>query len=205
MNYYCSYIIFKRIVDIVLSLIGLTIFSIPLLIIGFVLMLTSGGPVIHWSMRIGKGNKIFKMAKLRTMKKDAPVLASNILIHPEKYLIHAGKSLRRFGIDELPQIYNILKGEMTFIGPRPALYNDEIVSLRKEKGISSIKPGLTGLAQICGRNNIPAETKVMFDEYYMKNMSPLLDTKILLFTLLRMPDWGKQTTAFRIWDTKELL
>lgn len=203
MNNKGTYIFLKRIADIVLSITGLIILFIPLLVIGFVLKFTSGGPVIHWSIRVGMNNKIFKMAKLRTMKKDAPVLASNILKRPEKYIIYAGKFLRRYGIDELPQVYNILKGEMTFVGPRPALYNDEIISLRNEKGVCSIKPGLTGLAQISGRNNISARTKVVLDEYYMKNMSPMLDTKILLFTIIRMPDWDKKISAVRTLDSTE--
>lgn len=173
----------KRIFDILFASIGLLIFILPLLLFGLLIKLSSKGPIIHWSHRVGVRNRVFRMAKLRTMKNGTPVLSSNHFHMPEKYLIRFGKIFREFGFDEIPQLYNILKGEMSFVGPRPLVLDDrEIISLRNVKGVNNIRPGLTGLAQINGRNGMAIPEKVKYDELYMKNMCMLLDLKILVLT-----------------------
>ncbi len=177
------YQLFKRLFDIIFSAIGLLLLSFPILIFGILIKIISRGPVLHWSNRIGKNNHYFKMAKLRTMKNGSPLLSSNHFKEAEKYFIKFGKIFRDLGIDELPQLYNILKGEMSFVGPRPVITDDfETLHLRNEKMLSSVKPGLTGLAQIMGRSGLPINTKVHYDEIYMKNMSLSLDIKIIIMT-----------------------
>ncbi|MCU0371860.1 MAG: sugar transferase [Ignavibacteria bacterium] len=167
-------------------------------IICLTLKIASNGPVIHWSKRVGKDNKMFYMAKLRTMRNDAPELASNVFKKTDEYLIFLGKFLRITGIDELPQLYNILRGDMSIVGPRPALFNfDEIISLREDKNINTIKPGLTGLAQICGRNSLSTAQKVILDEYYLLNMNPMLDFKIFFLTIINIFRWDKNSVIIR--------
>lgn len=173
----------KRLFDIFMAIIGILFFSVPMLLIGIIIKLTSRGPVIHWSKRAGINNTIFMMAKFRTMRINTPVKDIKKLNKPEKYYTSVGYFLRKFSLDELPQLYNILIGEMSFVGPRPVLHNHfEIITLRKEKGINLIKPGLTGLAQIKGRNELSAFERVNFDEYYMFNMSLSMDIKIIFET-----------------------
>lgn len=177
----------KRSFDIILSFVLLIIFSIPLLLLAFVVKITSKGPVFYTSDRVGINNSIFKMYKFRTMKIDTPPLATHLMKNPEKYLTPVGKFLRKTSLDELPQLLNILKGEMSFVGPRPALFNqDDLVELRTSKGIDSLVPGLTGWAQINGRDELPIPVKVKYDEYYHKNRSFILDLKILFFTFVKV-------------------
>jgi O-antigen biosynthesis protein WbqP len=177
----------KRFFDICASLIALVIFSLPLLLVALLVRITSKGPVIFWSDRIGKDNVVFRMAKFRTMRVGTPDVATHLLNQYDRYLTPLGKSLRKTSLDELPQIYNILKGDMSLVGPRPALHNQEdLISSRTEKGIHKLVPGLTGWAQVNGRDELPVPVKVLFDEYYLKNQSFLFDLKIIWLTFLKV-------------------
>ncbi|MCX6556608.1 MAG: sugar transferase [Candidatus Aminicenantes bacterium] len=177
----------KRIFDFTTALILLLLFSFPILFIALLVKLTSRGPVLYWSDRVGKGNTIFKMPKFRTMKVDTPAVATHLLDDPERFLTPIGNFLRKSSLDELPQLLSIIRGDMSFVGPRPALFNqDDLVDLRTKKGIHVLTPGLTGWAQINGRDDIPIPTKVEFDEYYLKNMSFFFDFKILLMTFIKV-------------------
>lgn len=179
-----KYQLYKRIFDVFFALASLIIFGLPILVFGVIIKIVSGGPIIFWSERVGINNSRFLMAKLRTMKNSSPLLSSNHFKNPEKYFICFGKYLRDFGFDELPQLYNILKGDMSFVGPRPVLIDDhETLKLREHKKVHHIKPGLTGLAQISGRNALTFQKKVYYDEIYLQNMSILFDIKIILLTI----------------------
>ena len=152
--------------------------------IAVLIKVTSLGPVLYWSDRIGKDNAIFKMPKFRTMKADTPVVATHLLKSPDNYLTLLGKMLRKFSIDELPQLFSVLKGEMSFVGPRPALYNqDDLIEMRTERGIHRLIPGITGWAQINGRDDLPIDQKVNLDEFYLHNRSFLLDLKTIYRTI----------------------
>ena len=178
--------IIKRIFDIVLAFILTVLLSIPLLVVGVLIKITSKGPVIFWTDRVGVNNKIFKMAKFRTMILDAPQLATHLMKDHENYLTPIGKFLRKYSLDEIPQLFNILMGDMTFVGPRPALFNQyDLIGLRTKKNIQILTPGVTGWAQVNGRDNLPIPVKVEFDEYYLKNRSLLLDLKIVAMTLIK--------------------
>ena len=160
---------------------------VPMLIIAVLVKLTSQGPVLHWSNRIGKDNVIFKMPKFRTMRVDAPAVATHLLENPPKYLTPFGRFLRKFSLDELPQLWSVLKGDMSFVGPRPALYNQgDLIELRTQKGLHRLIPGITGWAQVNGRDNLTISQKVEYDEFYMKNKSFFLDLKILYMTFFKV-------------------
>lgn len=177
----------KRIFDFTTALIFLLLFSFLILVIALLVKLTSKGPVLYWSDRVGRGNTIFKMPKFRTMKIGTPAVATHLLDGPEHFLTPMGKLLRKSSLDELPQLLSIIRGDMSFVGPRPALFNqDDLVELRTKKGIHVLTPGLTGWAQINGRDDIPIPVKVNFDEYYLKNMSFFFDFKILLMTFIKV-------------------
>lgn len=177
----------KRIFDIVIALLLLIIFGIPILVIALLVKLTSKGPALYWSDRIGRNNIIFRMPKFRTMTVDTPAVATHLLDDPGRYLTPIGAFLRKLSLDELPQLISILKGDMSFVGPRPALFNqDDLVELRTRKGIHVLPPGITGWAQINGRDDLPIPIKVDFDEYYFKHRSFLLDLKILFITLFKV-------------------
>jgi len=177
----------KRIFDIFSALILLILLAIPCAIIALMIKLTSAGPVFYVSDRVGKGNRIFGMYKFRTMKTDTPAVATHLMERPEDYLTSIGDFLRKTSIDEIPQLINIIEGDMSFVGPRPALFNqDDLVGLRTEKGIHELAPGLTGWAQINGRDDLPIPVKVEFDYYYMKHRSMSFDMKILLLTLFKV-------------------
>ena len=149
--------------------------------------LTSKGPALHWSDRVGINNTIFKMPKFRTMLIETPPVATHLLENPYKYLTPIGPLLRRFSLDEFPQLWSVLKGDMSFVGPRPALYNqDDLIELRTTKGIHKLVPGITGWAQVNGRDNISIPLKVEYDEYYMNHKSFLLNLKILYMTFLKV-------------------
>lgn len=170
-----------------LSLSALVVLAIPMLIVAVLVKLTSLGPILYWSDRIGKGNCIFKMPKFRTMRTDTPAVATHLLSNPDHYLTPIGKFIRKTSLDELPQLFNILRGEMSFVGPRPALFNqDDLIALRTQKGIHKLTPGLTGWAQINGRDELPIPVKVEFDEYYRENMSFFLDMKIIFLTFYKV-------------------
>ena len=173
--------LFTKILFILLILI---ILIIPILFISLLIKLTSKGPVLIWSRRIGLLDYEFKMPKFRTMVVNTPQVATHLLENPEKYITPIGKILRKFSLDELPQIYSIIMGDMNFIGPRPALYNQfDLIKLRRNKLINSIKPGVTGWAQVNGRDENSIEDKVILEEYYLKNKNFYLDIKILLLTI----------------------
>ena len=177
----------KRLFDMFSSGLLLFVFGIPILLVALMVKITSKGPALYTSDRVGIHNSIFKMYKFRTMKIDTPQVATHLMRNPNQYLTPIGKFLRKTSLDELPQLFNILKGDMSFVGPRPALFNqDDLVSLRTEKGIDSLVPGLTGWAQINGRDELPIPIKVGFDEYYYKNKSFLLDLKILFLTFVKV-------------------
>ena len=162
----------------------------PALFAGLIIRLTSKGSAIHWSARIGKENKIFIMPKFRTMRTNAPDVATHLLKNPSQFITPVGKFLRKASLDEIPQLWSILKGDMAFVGPRPALYNqDDLIALRTERGIHKLTPGITGWAQIIGRDELPIPQKVEMDFYYLKNKSLSLDLKILIrtiFTVIRL-------------------
>lgn len=149
--------------------------------------ITSKGPALYWSKRIGKNNEIFLMPKFRSMKIDTPQLATHLLSNSQDYLTPVGKFIRKTSLDEIPQLYSILKGDMSFVGPRPALYNqDDLIALRTEKGIHKLTPGLTGWAQINGRDEIPIPQKVDLDYEYFTKASVLFDLKILFLTAYKV-------------------
>ncbi len=177
----------KRICDVLLSLFLLCILSIPMILIALFVKLTSKGPALYWSDRMGINNTIFRMPKFRTMRLDAPEMATHLMDDPSLYLTSVGSFLRKFSLDELPQLWSIMKGDMSFVGPRPALYNqDDLVELRTQKGIQKLIPGVTGWAQVNGRDELPIPVKVEFDEYYLKNKSFILDLKILWMTFIKV-------------------
>jgi O-antigen biosynthesis protein WbqP len=170
-----------------MALLLLLALSIPALLIALLVKATSRGPVLYWSDRVGKDNAIFKMPKFRTMRTDTPAVATHLLDNADQYLTAIGKFLRKYSLDELPQLLSILKGDMSFVGPRPALFNqDDLVELRTKKGIHILTPGLTGWAQINGRDDLPIPVKVGFDEYYLKHRSSLFDVKIILMTVFKV-------------------
>jgi len=176
----------KRIIDFVMALVLIVLLSIPLLVIALLVKLTSKGPVIFWTDRVGANNVIFKMAKLRTMRLNAPQVATHLMKSHDDYITPIGKFLRKYSLDEIPQLFNILKGDMTFVGPRPALFNqNDLIGLRTKKNIHKLIPGITGWAQVNGRDNLPIPVKVEFDEYYSKNRSFPLDLKIMLMTFVK--------------------
>ncbi|MHB8792319.1 MAG: sugar transferase [Thermoleophilia bacterium] len=174
----------KRLFDISVSIILLTVLSIPIVIIAILIKVTSKGPALYWSDRIGKDNVIFRMPKFRTMTADTPQIATHLLINGENYLTPIGGYLRKYSIDEIPQIFCIVKGNMSFVGPRPALYNqNDLIKLRTERGIQDLVPGLSGYAQINGRDEISIKQKVELDFEYMKKRSFVFDMRILLQTI----------------------
>jgi len=173
----------KRLFDITLVLLLFLWFGIPMLFIALLVKITSEGPVLYWSDRIGKDNTIFRMPKFRTMRVDTPEVATHLLTSPDQHLTSVGKMLRKFSLDELPQLVSVLKGDMSFVGPRPALYNqDDLVELRTKKGIHKLVPGITGWAQVNGRDELPIPVKVEFDEYYLKHRSFVFDLRTLFLT-----------------------
>lgn len=177
----------KRIFDVSLAVLLLILLALPILIIGIIIRLTSKGPIIYWSDRVGRGSKVFKMPKFRSMRIDTPAIATHLLENPNKYFSPIGSFLRRSSLDELPQLFSIIKGDMSFVGPRPALYNqDDLIRLRKNLGVDKIKPGVTGLAQVNGRDDLSIEEKVSFDSEYLEYQSFWFDIKILWITFLKV-------------------
>jgi len=177
----------KRLFDIVLSFMILGALFVPLILIALIVKLSSHGPVLYWSKRIGINNTIFKMPKFRTMQTDTPQVATHLMKNPDEYVTTVGPFLRKYSLDELPQLWSILKGDMSFVGPRPALFNqDDLIQLRTEKGISQLIPGVTGWAQINGRDNLPIPVKVGYDEYYLQHRSFIFDMIILWKTFFKV-------------------
>ncbi|MBV5338532.1 MAG: sugar transferase [Deltaproteobacteria bacterium] len=176
----------KRLFDITMSFLALVVFGLPMFVVALFIKLTSKGSVLYWSDRVGKNNAIFRMPKFRTMLVDTPAVATHLMSDPDRFLTPIGKFLRKTSIDELPQLWSILKGDMSIVGPRPALFNqDDLIALRTEKGVHILTPGLSGPAQINGRDELPIPVKVEFDEYYLKNRSFLFDMKIIFQTIIK--------------------
>jgi Sugar transferases involved in lipopolysaccharide synthesis len=158
-----------------------------MLIVALMVRLSSKGPALYWSDRVGKGNVIFKMPKFRTMRTDTPVVATHLLANPDVFLTPIGKLLRKTSLDELPQLFSILAGDMSFVGPRPALFNqDDLIRLRTAKGVHLLTPGLTGWAQVNGRDELPIPVKVEYDDFYLKNRSLVLDLHIIVLTVIKV-------------------
>jgi len=177
----------KRIFDIVAAIAFSIFLVIPMLFIALLIKLTSKGPVLYWSDRVGVNNKTFRMPKFRTMRTDTPPLATHLLENPDRYLTPIGPALRRFSLDEFPQLWSVLKGDMSFVGPRPALYNQyDLIELRTKKGIHVLIPGITGWAQVNGRDELPIPVKVEYEDYYLRHRSFLLDIKILFMTFSKV-------------------
>jgi O-antigen biosynthesis protein WbqP len=177
----------KRLFDIVLTAIASGILVVPIALVAVWVKLTSKGPVLYWSNRVGINNTIFKMPKFRSMKVDTPAVATHLLPDPKSVLTPIGDFLRKSSLDELPQLWCILKGDMSFVGPRPALFNqDDLVALRTEQGVHKLVPGLTGWAQVNGRDELPIPQKVAVDVEYLQNKSFLFDLKILWMTFLKV-------------------
>lgn len=177
----------KQITDLCLALIALLLLAIPILIVAAIVRSTSKGSVLFWSDRVGRYNKVFKMPKFRTMQLDTPAVATHLLPDAKQFLTPVGSFLRKSSLDELPQLWSIIKGDMSFVGPRPALFNqDDLIVLRTQYGVDKLMPGLTGWAQVNGRDELPIPDKVKLDLEYMNNQTWLLDLKIMLMTLLKV-------------------
>jgi len=177
----------KRIFDLILVISLFLMLLISLLLIAVLVIATSKGPALYWSKRIGKNNKIFKMPKFRSMMTSTPAVATHLLDNPDSYLSPIGGFLRLSSLDELPQLFSVLKGDMSFVGPRPALYNqDDLIALRTEKGVDKLLPGITGWAQVNGRDELSIPDKVALDVEYLNRQSFWLDVKILWMTFLKV-------------------
>ena len=177
----------KRIFDLLLGIVILVLLVIPMLLISIAVRFSSKGPALYWSDRIGKNNKIFKMPKFRSMLTDTPAVATHLLDNPGAYLSPIGGFLRRSSLDELPQLFSVLKGDMSFVGPRPALFNqDDLIALRTEKGVDKLLPGITGWAQVNGRDELSIPDKVVLDVEYLNRQSFWFDMKILWMTFLKV-------------------
>ena len=177
----------KRWFDFLLAVILATVLLLPILMVALIVRLTSRGPVLYWSDRVGRHNRIFRMPKFRSMRVDTPAVATHLLGDAATYLTPVGSFLRKSSLDELPQLWSILKGDMSFVGPRPALFNqDDLISLRTQYGVHQILPGLTGWAQINGRDELPVPQKVQLDVEYLQRRSFWFDLKIMLLTVARV-------------------
>ena len=177
----------KRCLDIVLGAIAVAVFLVPFLLLALLVKLTSKGPVLYWSDRVGRDNRIFSMPKLRTMRVDTPVVATHLLKNPDQFLTPIGGFLRRSSLDEIPQLWCILRGDMSIVGPRPALFNQQnLIEMRTEKGVHVIRPGLTGWAQINGRDELPLPEKVRLDLDYLRRQSLVFDVKVIMLTILKV-------------------
>lgn len=173
--------------DLILALVAALLLALPVCMVMLAVRLTSPGPALYWSDRVGRHNYLFKMPKFRTMRTNTPSVATHLLQDPEQWLTPIGSFLRKSSLDELPQLWSILKGDMSFVGPRPALYNqDDLIELRTQAGIHQLQPGLTGWAQINGRDELPIPDKVKFDMEYMQRKSFLFDLYILWMTFLKV-------------------
>jgi len=177
----------KRIFDIVLGISILVVLALPMLFIALLVRLTSRGKALYWSDRVGKNGVFFKMPKFRSMQTNTPVIATHLMKQPDEFLSPVGGFLRRSSLDELPQIFSILKGDMSFVGPRPALFNqDDLIVLRVEKKVDRLMPGITGWAQVNGRDELSILDKVDFEVEYLNNQSLLFDIKILWMTFVKV-------------------
>jgi O-antigen biosynthesis protein WbqP len=177
----------KRLLDVLLSSLALLVLSPVALIVFFAVRLSSKGPALYWSNRVGINNLVFKMPKFRSMRVGTPAVATHLLGDAQSHLTPIGSFLRKSSLDELPQLWCILNGDMSMVGPRPALFNqDDLITLRTQHQVDSIKPGLTGWAQINGRDELPIPEKVALDAYYLQHQSMFLDVKIIFLTALKV-------------------
>lgn len=177
----------KRLFDLLLALAATVVLALPLFAVAVAVRLTSPGPAVYWSDRVGRGNRIFRMPKFRSMRIDTPAVATHLLDNPAQWLTPIGPFLRRSSLDELPQLWSILRGDMSFVGPRPALFNQhDLIALRTEAGVHQLVPGLTGWAQINGRDELPIPDKVALDAEYLRRQSFLFDLKILWLTFWKV-------------------
>jgi len=178
--------ILKRTFDVFSSLALFIVVSPLFAVIALAVKLSSPGPVFHLSKRVGRDNELFRMVKFRTMRTDTPQVATHLMTEPGRYVTPVGRFLRKSSLDELPQLLNVIKGDMSVVGPRPALFNqDDLVALRTEKGVHRLTPGITGWAQTHGRDEIPIPAKVELDAYYLENRSFRLDLQVLWITLIQ--------------------
>ncbi|OAJ70556.1 UDP-phosphate galactose phosphotransferase [Methylobacillus sp. MM3] len=177
----------KRTFDVLLAICVGLILLVPIMMVALCVRLTSVGPIFYWSERVGKHNRLFRMPKFRSMRTDTPAVATHLLAEPDQYLTPIGSFLRRSSLDELPQIWSILRGEMSFVGPRPALFNQEdLIALRTQYGLHVLTPGLTGWAQINGRDELPIPEKVELDREYLQRRSMWFDLQILWLTVVKV-------------------
>lgn len=177
----------KRVTDFLLALVALVLLCVPLVGVGLLVRLTSRGPALYWSDRVGRNNVIYRMPKFRSMLLDTPAVATHLLNNPENFLTPIGSFLRKSSLDELPQLWSIVKGEMSFVGPRPALFNQyDLIEMRTRHGIDQLLPGLTGWAQVNGRDELPIPQKVALEIEYLNNRSQWLDLKIMAMTFLKV-------------------
>ncbi|WP_058049809.1 sugar transferase [Janthinobacterium sp. Ant5-2-1] len=177
----------KKIFDFLLALVALCILLLPITIVALLVKITSTGPIVYWSDRVGRNNRIFRMPKFRTMLVGTPAVATHLLLDPRRYLTPIGSFLRKSSLDELPQLWSILCGDMSFVGPRPALFNQQdLIALRTQYGVDQILPGLTGWAQINGRDELPIPEKVKLDVEYLQRRSLAFDIKIIILTFIKV-------------------
>lgn len=177
----------KRIFDLVVSLLAFIIFLIPMLLVAIAVWISSPGPILYWSERVGQNNKIFRMPKFRTMRVNTPLLPTHLLNNANTFITPIGSFLRRSSLDELPQLFCILKGQMSLVGPRPVLYNQQdLIDARTALGVHTLMPGLTGWAQVNGRDELPLDLKVKYDKEYLDQKSFLMDLKILVLTVWKV-------------------
>ena len=177
----------KRLFDLVSSALGIIVLALPLLMVALAVKLTSPGPVFYWSDRVGRHNRIFRMPKFRSMRTDTPAVATHLLQDPDAWLTPIGAFLRKTSLDELPQLWSILAGDMSIVGPRPALFNqDDLIALRTERSVHELAPGLTGWAQVNGRDELPISQKVELDVEYLRRRSFLFDLWIVWLTVIKV-------------------
>jgi O-antigen biosynthesis protein WbqP len=177
----------KRIFDLLLAMLAGFLLLLPAALLVLAVRLTSRGPILYWSDRVGRNNTTFRMPKFRSMRTGTPVVATHLLSNPDAYLTPIGSFLRRSSLDELPQLWSIFRGDMSFVGPRPALFNQhDLIELRTRSGVHALLPGLTGWAQVNGRDELPMAEKVALDIEYLKKQSFWFDIKIILLTVLKV-------------------
>lgn len=177
----------KRTCDILGVLLALTIFAIPMVLLALAVRATSQGPALYWSQRVGRGNHLFSMPKFRTMRTDTPVVATHLLGDASRHLTPIGSFLRKTSLDELPQLWCILRGDMSLVGPRPALFNqDDLIAARTAQNVHTLLPGLTGWAQVNGRDELAIRDKVAFDAEYLRRQNLLFDLRILAMTAIKV-------------------
>jgi O-antigen biosynthesis protein WbqP len=177
----------KRLFDLSLALFATFILALPVMIVALLVKATSSGPVLYWSDRVGRNNQIFRMPKFRSMRLGTPAVATHLLSDPKVYLTSIGSFLRKSSLDEIPQLWSILVGDMSFVGPRPALFNqDDLIALRTECGVHELVPGLTGWAQVNGRDELPIPQKVQLDAFYLQHRSFWFDLRILWLTAIKV-------------------